>query len=144
MISPIAAVSASRSWNRTWRNRTNGLDRLEVDHQAQRVAESAVGVGQRTEQVAMVTVGPGDDDIAGTGQHLDLAHRFVRQAQPERAGLDAEPAEGTADGDGLQLGDDRRHQPVGERRVDEVLVGRHRLDVCGACDGVDRQHAVEP
>ena len=61
------------------------LDRLEVDDQPQRVAQRAVGVGQRAEQVAMLAVGAGDDDLAGAGQHLDLAHRLVRQAEPERA-----------------------------------------------------------
>ena len=48
-----------------------------------------VGLEGSAEQVAMVTVGAGDHDLAGAGQHLDLAHRFVRQAQPERGGLDA-------------------------------------------------------
>ena len=118
--------------------------RLEVDDQPQRVAQRAVGVGQGAEQVAVLTVGPGDDDLAGTGQHLDLAHRLVRQAEPERARLDAEPAERAADGDGLELGHDRGHQAVGKRRVDEVLVRRHGLDVGGPRDGVDGQHASSP
>ena len=43
----------------------------------------------------------------------------------------------------LQLRHDQRHQPVGERGVDQVLVGGHPLHLGGARAGVDREHAVE-
>ena len=67
----------------------------------------------------------------------------MRQPVAERRGLDAQPDDGAAERDGLELRDDQRHQPVRQRGRDEVLVGGHAADVGGAALGVDVQHAVE-
>jgi hypothetical protein len=80
---------------------------------------------------------PRGDDLAGAGEHLDLAHRLVRQPVPERARLDSEPGHRAAERDGLQLRHHGRHQPVRERRVDQVLVRGHALHVGGAGVRVD-------
>ncbi len=50
---------------------------------------------------------------------------------PEARRLDAEPGHCAAEGDGAQLRDDVRDQPVRQGRVDEVLVGAHALHVGG-------------
>ena len=115
--------------------------RGQLDAQAQRVPERAVGVGQAGEEIGVVD---GREDLAGAGEDVGLDHRLVRQAVAERRRLDAEPDDRAAEGDGLELRDHERHQPVRERGGDEVLVGRHPGHVRGAGDGVDRQHAVQP
>ena len=117
-----------------------GADRLELDAQPGGVAERAVGVGEGVEQLV---AGPGGDHLAGAGEHVHLDDRLVRQAAAEAGGLDAEAGDRAAEGDRAQLRDDERHQAVGQRRVDEVLVGRHAGHVGGAGLGVDEDHPVE-
>ena len=97
--------------------------------QPQRVAEGAVGIREAEEQVAMLVVGRADHDLAARQQHLDLVQGVVHQAVPERRGLDADPRRRAADGDGLELGHHRRHAAARQGPCDQVLVGRHALDV---------------
>ena len=118
-----------------------GADRLELDAQPGGVAERAVGVGEGVEELVAGTSG---DHLAGAGEDVHLDDRLVRQPAAEAGRLDAEAGDRAAEGDGAQLRDDEGHQSVGQRGVDEVLVGRHAADVGRACLGVDGDHAVEP
>jgi hypothetical protein len=118
-------------------------NRLQLDLQPQRVAEGAVGVGEAGEQVGVLAVGRGRDDLAVGGENVHLEHRLVRQPVPERGGLDAEPGHRSAERDRLQLRDHERHEPVRQRGVDQVLVGGHALHVSRACHVVDGDHAGE-
>ena len=67
----------------------------------------------------------------------------MRQAAAEAGRLDAEAADGAAEGDRAQLRHDVGDQAVRQGRVDEVLVGAHALHVGGLRLVVDRDHAVE-
>ena len=122
-----------------------GQHRLELDLQPQGVAEGAVGVGEAVVEVAVGVVGRAADSdhlpIAGEDVHLD--HRLVRQAPSEAGTLDPEARDGSTQGDGLQLRHAQGHEAVGQRRLDEVLIGGHALHLGGAVDGVDLEHAVE-
>ena len=115
--------------------------RLQVDHEAQGVTQRAVGVGEAPVQVGVLAVRRRRDHLAGAGEDLHLPHRLVRQAVPERRRLDAQPGHRAAQGDGLELRDDQGHQAVRERRVDQVLIGRHARDVRGPGDRVHGDHA---
>ena len=47
---------------------------FELDLEPGRVAEAAVRVRERREQVGMLAVGSSRHDLAGTGQHVHLQH----------------------------------------------------------------------
>ena len=66
------------------------------------------------------------------------------QPVAEAGRLDAEPGDRAAERDRAQLRHHVRDQAVGQRRVDEVLVGAHALHVGGPRVAVDRDHAVQP
>ena len=120
------------------------LHRLELDPEPQGVAERAVGVREGAEEVGVLAVGRRDDDLAGAGEDVHLEDRLVGQPVAERRRLDAQPGDRAAEGDRLQLRHDEGHQAVGQGRVDQVLVGRHPLDVGGAGLRVDRDDLVQP
>ena len=101
-----------------------GGDRLELDAQPRGVAERAVGVGEGVEERV---AGLGGDDLARAGEHVHLEHRLVRESAAEARRLDAEPADRSAEGDRAQLRHDERDAAVGQRHLDEVLVGAHPL-----------------
>ncbi len=115
-----------------------GRHLLEVDDEPRGVAQRAVGVRERVEQVV---AGVDGDDLAVAGEDVHLAHRLVRQAVAEAGRLDAQAGDGAAEGDGAQLGHHQRDQAVGQRGRDEVLVGAHALDLGGARVRVDLEHA---
>ena len=79
------------------------LDRLEGDPQPGGVAERAVGVGEPVEQVGVLALGPGRDDLAGAGEDVHLEDRLVGQAAAERRRLDPEPGDRAPERDGLEL-----------------------------------------
>jgi hypothetical protein len=83
------------------------------------------------------------DDLGRAGEHVHLDHRLVRAAVAVRRRLDAQPGHRAAERDRLELRDDERHEPMTQRRVDEVLVRRHPEHVGGARLRVHRQDAVE-
>ena len=120
-----------------------GVDRLERDPQPGGVAERAVGVGEPVEEVGVLALRSGGDDLARPGEDVHLQHRLVGQTAAERRRLDAEPGDGAAQGDGLELGHHERREAVRQGRLDEVLVGAHALHVSGAGLRVDRDHLVE-
>ena len=62
----------------------------------------------------------------------------------KRRGLDAEPGDGPAERDRLQLRHHQRRQPVRERGGDEVLVRAHPGHIGGPGVGVDRDDARQP
>ena len=68
----------------------------------------------------------------------------MRQPVAERGGLDAEAGDRAAERDRAQLRHDERDEPVGQRGVDEVLVGAHALHVGGAAAAVHLDHAAQP
>ena len=117
--------------------------RLHLDLQPQRVAEGAVGVRERGEEVGVLAVRRRGDDVAVGEQHVHRAHRLVRQAVPERRGLDAQPGDRAAERDRLELRDDERHDAAGQRGCGERLVGGHALDLGGAGGEVDVDDAGE-
>ena len=139
-----AAASASRSVEPHVAQGDVRLDRLELDAQSDGVAEAAVGVGEGGEQVGVLAVRTCGDDLAVAGEDVHLDHGLVRQPVAERRRLDAEAGYCAPERDGPQLGNDQRHQAVRQRRIDQVLVGAHALDVGAARVGVDSDHAVEP
>ena len=108
---------------------------LERDPEAGRVAEAAVGVGERVEQVVAGTC---RDDLARPGEDIHLEHGLVRQSVAEAGRLDAEPGDRAPERDGAQLRHHLRHESVREGRIDEVLVGAHALDV-GCRRAADRR-----
>ena len=136
-------MHASGVPNRKWRRCTKRLDRFELDREGQGVAEGAVGVREAAEQGGVLVVVGGADHAAVAGQDLHLGHGLVRHAVAQRSGLDAQPGDGAAEGDRLELGDDQRHEPVPERGVAQVLVGRHAADPRGPAVRVDPQYVVE-
>jgi hypothetical protein len=87
-------------------------NRLEFDLEAQRVAEAAVGIGEAEEQVAVIAVRCGPDDLSGTGEHVHRGDRLVRASVAEAGGLDPETGHRAAEGDGAQLWHAQRHKPV--------------------------------
>ena len=89
-------------------------------------------------------VGRRGEHLAGAGQDVHLQHRLVRQAVAKRRGLDAEPGDGPAERDRLQLRHHQRRQPVGQRGGDEVLVRAHPGHIGGPGLGVDRDDARQP
>jgi hypothetical protein len=119
------------------------LHRLELDAQPQGVAEGAVAVGQAAEQVGVRPVGGHVQELARAGEDVHVEHRLVGRAVAEAAALDAEPDHRAAERDRLELRHDERHQSVGERRVDELLVRRHAEHVGGARHRVDLEDAGE-
>ena len=86
-------------------------------------------MGKPKEQFGVFAVRCCGDDLAASGQYVDFEYRLVRQAVTERGGLDAQAGHRTAQGDGLELRHDQGRQPVGQRRVDEVLIRAHAGDV---------------
>ena len=116
---------------------------LERDPQPGGVAERAVGVGEAVEEVGVLPLGTGGDDLAGAGEDVHLEDRLVGQPAAEGRRLDAQTGHRSPERDGLELGDDERHEAVGQGGVDEPLVGAHALDVRRARDRVDRDDAVE-
>ena len=123
--------------------RDERFDGFELDLETNRIAERPIGIRERTEQVA-VLVGRRGEHVAGAGQDVHLQHRLVRQAVAKRRGLDAEPGDGPAERDRLQLRHHQRRQPVGERGSDEVLVRAHPGHIGGPGVGVDRDDARQP
>ena len=126
-----------------------GVHALELDGEAERIPQRAVGVREGVEQVRVVALRARDDDLAVTGEDLGLEHRLVREAGPERGRLDAQAGDRPAEGDRAQLRDDEGHEAVRKRRGDEVLVGRHPLDARRAAhrvevDDVGQVRDVEP
>ena len=118
-------------------------DRLELDAQAQRVAERAVGVREAVEQGGVLVAGRGGHDPAVAGQHVELEDGLVRAAVAPRRALDAEPGDRAAERDRAQLRHAERHEAVRQRRRDEVLVRRHAEHVGRPRLGVDLEHAAE-
>ena len=102
-------------------------DRLGLD--AQGVAESAEGVWKSEKQVAIVIARRANHDVAVGQEDLDFVDRLMCETVAERRGLDAEPRAGSADRDGLELGNDTRQQAVRKRDVDKFSIGSHALDV---------------
>ena len=117
------------------------FDRFEPDPQSGRVAEAAVGVGEPVVQVGVRAIRCGGDQIAGPREDVDHGDVVVDHAVAEGSGLDPAAGRGPADGDGLELRDDQRGQPVRQGRRDQVLVGAHATDVRGPGDRVDREDA---
>ena len=116
---PIACMQASGAAEAEVPQVHERLDRLELDRQAQRVAERAVGVREAAVQRrrarrpgAAVTTRPSPVRIS-----ISRTDSCGRPLRNER-GLDAEAGDRAADGDRLELRDDQRHQPVraGSRR----------------------------
>jgi hypothetical protein len=110
---------------------------------AQGVAESAVGVGETEEQIAMLVRRRADHDVAIGQQHLQLLDCVVNQAVLERRSLDAEAGDGATDRDRLQLRDGARQQALGQHRHRQRAVAGHALDVDDPGGAVDVEHAVE-
>ncbi len=113
---------------------------LQRDPQPGGVAERAVGVGERVEQVV---TGADRADLPVAAQDVHLEHRLVRQPVAERRRLDAEPGDRSPERDGAQLRHHLRDEAARQRDVDEVLVGAHPLHVGGAGLLVDRDDAAE-
>ena len=67
----------------------------------------------------------------------------MRQPKPETCAFDSEPGHSAAQRDGLELWHAHRHQAVGQRGLDEVLVRGHAQDFGGLRDGIHVQHAIE-
>lgn len=91
----------------------------------------------------MLVVGCGREHPAVSGEHVHVEHRLVRAPVPPARALDPETCDGASERDRAQLWDAQRHQSVGQRRIDEVLVGRHAQHVGRAGVGVDREHTGE-
>jgi hypothetical protein len=58
------------------------LHGFELDGEAERIPQRAVGVGEGPEQVLVLPVGAGDDDLAVAGEDLGLEDRLV--GRPDR------------------------------------------------------------
>ena len=97
----------------------------------------------RVKQVGVVVVGSGQQHPAIAGEDLHLADRLVWQSVAKRRRFDAEAGHRTAEGDGLQLRHDQRHETVPEGGVDQPFIGDHALYVRGTGFGVHREHVVE-
>ena len=82
------------------------FDRFQLDLQAHRIAQRAIRIGERTEQVGVLVDGC-PYHLAGTGENVHLQYRLVRQAVAERCRLDAQTGDGATERDGLEL---RHHQ----------------------------------
>ena len=65
------------------------------------------------------------------------------RAHAERARFDAETGGCSADRDALEFGYHRGCQAMRQRRIDEVEVRRHSLDIGCACRGIDPDHVVQ-
>ena len=116
---------------------------FELDGEAQRIPQRAVGVGERAEQVLVLAVRASDDDLTVAGEDLRLEDRLVRQAGAERRRLDAQAGDGAAQRDRAQLRDDEGHEAVRKGRRDQVLVGRHALHAGGSRDRVEVDDVVQ-
>ena len=79
--------------------------------------------------------------VAGEDVHLD--HRLMRQAAAEARAFDTEAGDGPTQSDRLQLRNAQGHQAVGERRLDEVLVGGHAENLGSIRVGIDMKNPVE-
>ena len=132
MISPMASA-ARRQRPGTGRvaSATYGCTRLQLDGEAERIPQRAVGVGEGRGTGPRARRRAGDDDLAVAGEDLRLEHRLVRQPGPERGRLDAQAGDRPAEGDRAQLRDDKGHEAVRKGRGDQVLVRRHALDARG-------------
>ncbi len=139
----MAAASSATSWNRRCREGDERLDGLELDPQPHRVAERAVRIRERPEEVGVLVWGR-RDDLAGSGEDVHLEHRLVRHPVAEGGRLDAQAGDRTSERDRLQLRDDERSEPEGQRRGHEVLVGAHPGDVGRPGHRVDLDDARQP
>src|SRR5690606_16775198 len=101
---------------------------LGLDGEGERVAERPVAVGEGMEQVRVLVVRCSGQDVPGAGEDAHCGDRLVRQAAAEAGRLDAKTGDGPAEGDGLELRDDQRHDAVGEELVDQLLVCREPAD----------------
>ena len=99
--------------------------------QAGGIAQRAVAVRHRGEEIGIgVARGrPASDDAAIRQRDVHFLHRLVDQAVAEGRGLDADAGHRAANGDGLELRHHARHHAVGQRGVDQGVVGNHPLDV---------------
>ena len=85
---------------------------MQRDLGAQDVAERAVGVRQRAEQVRVLVIGARRHDRAAGQQHVGLEQAVVHEAVAVAGRLDADADGCAADGDVLQLGRDQRQEAV--------------------------------
>lgn len=119
------------------------FDGFELDAQSGGVAEGSVGVGEPPEQVGVLAFRSRGDDVAASGQDVDLEDRFVGEPVAERRRLDAEAGDRAAECDGLELRNHQRRQPVREGGVHQVFVRAHSGDICGPGLLVDRDDSAE-
>ena len=113
-----------------------GRHGLELDLQAHRVAQRTVGIGEEAEEIDVLLARAGKD-FAGAGQDIHLDDGLVRQAVAEARGFHAHAGHRAAQGDGLKLRNDERHEAVRQGGIDQVLVGAHALHIGGAGEGID-------
>ena len=109
----------------------------------QDVAERAVGVRQRMEQVRMLVVGGAGHDAAAGQEHVGLDQSVVHEAVPEAGRFDADADGGAADRDVLELGRDERQETARQAIADDRLERCEPLDVERALLGVERDDFVE-
>ena len=88
----------------------------------------------------MVVVRRTGDDPSVRKRHVHFEHGFVNQTVTKRRRLDADPGHGAAYGDRLELWHHTWHDPVGQRGLDECVVGSHALHVDPAVGNIDVQH----
>ena len=112
---------------------------MQRDLGAQDVAERAVGVRQRAEQIGVLVVGARRDDRPPGSSTSASMQPVVHEAVAEAGRLDADADRRAADRDVLELRRDERHEAVRQGMVDDGLVGREPFDLDRAGRGVERR-----
>src|SRR5699024_10113901 len=115
------------------------LDFLQLDLQAHRVPEGAVGVWEPPEEVDVLRRRAGHH-LTSAGEDVHLDQDLVRQTIAEARGLHAQTGDRPPPGNRLQLRDDGRAVTVGQDGIHQVLVGAHSLHVGGSGHRVDGDH----
>src|SRR5271166_3350489 len=118
------------------------LRRDELYLEPQHVAQRAVRVREAEEQIGFLRW-RANRGAAITQQDLHLLDGFVDEAVLERGRLDANSADSSANGDGLELRHDGRKQAELQGLVGKFFVACHALDLGDAAAGIDAEHMME-
>jgi hypothetical protein len=119
-----------------------GLRGHELEGDPREDSERAVAAVEHAEEQRLALRRAGDD-LSGAADHLVLEAAVVEASMAEGRRFDRAACDGPADGDSLELGDDRRQQPQGERRFHEARERHSWLGDADAPRRVDEEDLVE-
>ena len=90
---------------------------FQLNLEAHRIAQRAIGVGEQAEEINVGLAGAGEN-FAGAGEDIHLQHGLVGEAVAEAGRFHAHASYRTAQSNGLKLRDDEGHEAMGQGGID--------------------------